>query len=104
MPREPRMDAALVRDAGGELWVREGRRVKKGDAVAVGVREDGSEGIYVHAGAFLGEAAGGEFKFMSSEVSREKPIDYGLMARILVDERDRGGYPVWGTEIGRAHV
>jgi lysine-ketoglutarate reductase/saccharopine dehydrogenase-like protein (TIGR00300 family) len=36
-----------------------------------------------------------EFKFMASEVSREKPIDYALMARILIDERDRGGYPVW---------
>src|SRR5687768_18438689 len=57
MPREPRMDAALVRDAAGEVWVREGRRVKKGDAVAVGVKEDGSEGIYVRADAFLGDAA-----------------------------------------------
>jgi lysine-ketoglutarate reductase/saccharopine dehydrogenase-like protein (TIGR00300 family) len=103
MPREPRMDAALVRDAAGELWVREGRRVNKGDAVAVGVKEDGSEGIYVHAGAFLGDAAGGEFKFMTSEVSREKPIDYGLMARILVDERDRGGYPVWVTGPALVH-
>jgi lysine-ketoglutarate reductase/saccharopine dehydrogenase-like protein (TIGR00300 family) len=32
---------------------------------------------------------------MSSEVSREKPIDYALMASILVNERDSGGYPVW---------
>ena len=55
MPREPRMDAALVRDADGQLWVREGRRIRKGDSVAVGVKEDGSEGIYVHTGAFLGE-------------------------------------------------
>src|SRR5688500_18928294 len=103
MPREPRMDAALVRDAGGELWVREGRRVNKGDAVAVGVKEDGSEGIYVHADAFLGDAEEGEFKFMTSEVSREKPIDYVLMARILVEERDRGGYPVWVTGPALVH-
>jgi lysine-ketoglutarate reductase/saccharopine dehydrogenase-like protein (TIGR00300 family) len=103
MPREPRMDAALVRDAAGEVWVREGRRVKKGDAVAIGVREDGSEGIYVHSGAFLGEAVEGEFKFMTSGVSREKPIDYGLMARILVDERDRGGYPIWVTGPALVH-
>jgi lysine-ketoglutarate reductase/saccharopine dehydrogenase-like protein (TIGR00300 family) len=103
MPREPRMDAALVRDAVGELWVREGRRVKKGDVVAVGVKEDGSEGIYVHADAFLGDVEEGEFKFMTSEVSREKPIDYGLMARILVDERDRGGYPVWVTGPALVH-
>jgi lysine-ketoglutarate reductase/saccharopine dehydrogenase-like protein (TIGR00300 family) len=96
MPREPRMDSALVLDAAGELWIREGRRVQKGDRVAVGQKEDGSEGIYVHASAFLGEPGeGGEFKFMTSEVSREKPIDYSLMARILIEERDRGGYPIW---------
>jgi lysine-ketoglutarate reductase/saccharopine dehydrogenase-like protein (TIGR00300 family) len=103
MPLEPRMDAALVRDARGELWVREGRRVKKGDAVAVGAKEDGSEGIYVRADAFLGDAEEGEFKFMTSEVSREKPIDYALMARILVEERDRGGYPVWVTGPALVH-
>jgi lysine-ketoglutarate reductase/saccharopine dehydrogenase-like protein (TIGR00300 family) len=96
MPREPRMDSALVLTRDGELWVREGRHVAKGDRVAVGTHEDGSDGIYVHAAAFLGEAAGeGEFKFMSSEVSREKPIDYSLMARLLIDERERGGYPLW---------
>ena len=94
MPREPRMDSALVLDRTGEVWVREGRRLSQGDLVAVGHAEDGSEGIYVHAELFLGDA-GGEFKFMTSEVSREKPIDYALMARVLIDERDRGGYPVW---------
>ncbi|HEU4563014.1 MAG TPA: hypothetical protein VFS05_00140 [Gemmatimonadaceae bacterium] len=95
LPREPRMDSALVLDPAGELWVREGRRVAAGDLVAVGHAEDGSEGIFVHSSAFLGDAAEGEFKFMTSEVSREKPIDYSLMARLLIEERDRGGYPVW---------
>jgi lysine-ketoglutarate reductase/saccharopine dehydrogenase-like protein (TIGR00300 family) len=95
MPREPRMDSALVIDEGGELWVREGRRVRAGELVAVGSAEDGSDGIFVHGTAFLGDAAEGEFKFMTSEVSREKPIDYSLMARLLIEERDRGGYPVW---------
>jgi lysine-ketoglutarate reductase/saccharopine dehydrogenase-like protein (TIGR00300 family) len=94
MPREPRMDSALTLDADDVLWIREPRRLRKGDRVAVGMAEDGSEGIYVHAaGFFAGDD--GEFKFMASEVSREKPIDYALMARILIDERDRGGYPVW---------
>ncbi|MBC7790492.1 MAG: hypothetical protein H7Z74_11140 [Anaerolineae bacterium] len=95
MPREPRMDSALVLDGDGDVWVREGRRVRKGDRVAVGYAEDGSEGIFVHMSAFLDETATGEFKFMTSEVSREKPIDYSLMARLLIEERDRGGYPVW---------
>jgi lysine-ketoglutarate reductase/saccharopine dehydrogenase-like protein (TIGR00300 family) len=103
MPREPRMDAALVLDAQGELWVKEPRRVKKGDRVALGFAEDGSEGIFVHTAAFLGESEEGEFKFMTSEVSREKPIDYALMARLLVDERDRGGYPVWVTGPALVH-
>jgi lysine-ketoglutarate reductase/saccharopine dehydrogenase-like protein (TIGR00300 family) len=96
LPKEPRMDSALVLDPAGELWVREGRRVKQGDRVAVGEAEDGSQGIFVHAGAFMEEVGSdGEFKFMVSEVSREKPIDYALMAKILVDERDGGGYPIW---------
>ncbi|MFL5582425.1 MAG: hypothetical protein ACJ8AO_18810 [Gemmatimonadaceae bacterium] len=103
MPREPRMDSALVLDAQGELWVKEGRRVELGEGVAVGHAEDGSDGIYVHASAFLGDASEGEFKFMTSEVSREKPIDYALIARLLVDERERGGYPVWVTGPALVH-
>jgi lysine-ketoglutarate reductase/saccharopine dehydrogenase-like protein (TIGR00300 family) len=103
MPREPRMDGVLVLDAAGELWVREGRRVKAGERVALGGKEDGSEGIFVHIHAFTRDAEEGEFKFMTSDVSREKPIDYALMARILIDERDRGGYPVWVTGPALVH-
>jgi lysine-ketoglutarate reductase/saccharopine dehydrogenase-like protein (TIGR00300 family) len=95
MPREPRMDSALVLDAAGVLWVREGRRVRAGERVAVGAAEDGSEGIYVHATGFLAAESPGEFKFMASEVSREKPIEYSVMARLLIEERERGGYPIW---------
>ncbi|HXY31671.1 MAG TPA: hypothetical protein VEI06_13255 [Gemmatimonadaceae bacterium] len=103
MPRLPRMDAALVRDRSGEIWVKEMRNVAQGDMVAVGMAEDGTEGIYVHTQAFLGEAAEGEFKFMTSDVSREKPIDYSLMARLLIDERERGGYPIWVTGPALVH-
>ena len=104
MPREPRMDAVLVLDADGELWVREMRRVKQGQRIAVGEAEDGSEGIFVNAAGFLGEdEGGGEFKFMASEVSREKPVDYALMARHLVDERERGGYVIWVTGPALVH-
>src|SRR5690349_12184927 len=102
MPREPRMDSALVLDRDGALWVREGRRLKRGDMVAVGSAEDGSEGIYVHTASFLGDDEG-EFKFMTSEVSREKPIDYAQMARLLIEERERGGYPVWVTGPALVH-
>ncbi|RKH67665.1 hypothetical protein [Corallococcus aberystwythensis] len=102
MPREPRMDGALVLDAQGELWVREGRRVRAGERVVVGKAEDGSEGVYVNM-AYLVEGGEGEFKFMTSEVSREKPIDYGHMARLLVEERERGGYPIWVTGPALVH-
>src|SRR6202008_204971 len=44
-PREPRMDSGIIKDRDGVLWVREGRRLEKGDLVAVGDREDGSDGI-----------------------------------------------------------
>lgn len=96
MPREPRMDGVLVRDAQGVWWVREGRRVKQGDQVVVGIAEDGSEGVLVHATGFRDESDGhGEFHFMSSQVSREKPIDYRAIARMLVEEKRRGGYVLW---------
>jgi lysine-ketoglutarate reductase/saccharopine dehydrogenase-like protein (TIGR00300 family) len=98
LPRDPRMDSALVLDEDGVPRVLEGRYVREGQPVAVGLAEDGSEGIYVHATGFLGhheEGSEGEFQFMSSEVSREKPIDYREMARVLVEERARGGHMVW---------
>src|SRR5256714_5199044 len=101
MPRDPRMDSALVLDDDG-LWIKEGRKVENGDMVAVGSAEDGSEGIYVHTSSFLADEEG-EFKFMTSEVSREKPIDYSLMAHILIEERDRGGYPIWVTGPALVH-
>ena len=101
-PREPRMDAGLLLDEKGEVWAREGRRVKKGQLVAIGTAEDGTEGILVHAASFFGGAEGG-FSFMSSEVSREKPIDYPQMASLLVSERERGGYPIWVTGPALVH-
>ena len=103
LPNEPRMDAALVREADGSLWMREMRRVRKGDLIAIGHAEDGSEGLFVYASAFLADPNEGEFKFMASEVSREKPIDYAHMARLLVDERERGGYVVWVTGPALVH-
>jgi len=104
LPKEPRMDGVLVRDARGTWWVREGRRVKRGDQVVVGSAEDGREGVLVHANGFEGEAgAHGDFHFMSSQVSREKPIDYKLIARMLVEEKRRGGYVLWVTGPALVH-
>ncbi len=102
-PREPRMDGGLVLDRDGAIWVREGRRLKKGDLVAVGDKEDGSQGIFVQTHMVPHGADPDAFTFMSSEVSREKPIDYAHMARVLIDEKDRGGYPVWITGPALVH-
>jgi hypothetical protein len=46
---------------------------------------------------------GGDFHFMSSQVSREKPIDYAQIARLLVAERRREGYIVWVTGPALVH-
>jgi lysine-ketoglutarate reductase/saccharopine dehydrogenase-like protein (TIGR00300 family) len=105
-PADPRMDSALVLGADGRVSVREGRRVRKGELVAVTLTEDGSEGVFVdanwlHAGQEDGEED--EFRFMTSEVSRERPIDYGQMARMLIAERERGGYVIWVTGPALVH-
>jgi lysine-ketoglutarate reductase/saccharopine dehydrogenase-like protein (TIGR00300 family) len=97
------MDGVLVLDDADVLWVREGRRVRAGERVAVGAHEDGREGLFVHARAFRPEDDSDEFQFMSSEVSREKPIDYQQLATLLVQERERGGYIVWVTGPALVH-
>ena len=93
----PRMDAALVLRE-NLLTTTEGRLVRAGELVAIAEAEDGTEGIFVHAGAFLGAASSGgapaEFQFMSSGVSRERPVDYESIARDLARERE-GGSLVW---------
>lgn len=98
-PRWPRMDGVIVRDGSGDLVVMEPRRVRKGAQVALGEAEDGSEGIYVHADAFLeteqGAADPRAFRFMSTDVSRERPVDYERLAKELCEERARGGYIIW---------
>src|SRR5437016_1532605 len=53
-PRLPRMDCVIVQAGPDDLVVSEPRRVRRGDRVAVGAAEDGSEGIFVHVEGFLG--------------------------------------------------
>ena len=104
LPREPRMDGVLVRHADGSFWVREGRRVRAGDQVVIGLAEDGAEGVLVHAKGFVGDKGpDGDFHFMSSTVSREKPIDYANIARMLVAEKRRGGHVLWVTGPALVH-
>lgn len=95
LPTRPRMDGVLVRRPDG-LETVEPRRVRAGEAVAVGLAEDGSEGVVVYAEGFLGgSVSGNEFRFMSTEVSRERPANYEELAYRVEEERRGGGYLVW---------
>ncbi|HEX7023940.1 MAG TPA: hypothetical protein VF187_03895 [Gemmatimonadales bacterium] len=95
MPTRPRMDGVIVRRGAG-LETVEPRLVRKGEPVAVGLAEDGTEGIVVHTEGFLrGATSPNEFRFMSAEVSRERPANYEEMAEAVEAERRAGGYLVW---------
>ena len=94
-PTRPRMDCVVVRRE-GELETIEPRRLRKGELIAMGEAEDGSEGIVVHAQGFLGGGHGAnEFRFMSTEVSRERPVNYEELAARVGEEKRRGGFLVW---------
>jgi lysine-ketoglutarate reductase/saccharopine dehydrogenase-like protein (TIGR00300 family) len=95
MPKRPRMDGVIVR-RGATLVVVEPRLVKRGEPVAVGLAEDGSQGVVVWTEGFLGgHASANEFRFMSAEVSRERPVNYEELAERVEAERGGGGYLVW---------
>ena len=99
MPERPRMDSHLVWDpAVSRLSVKEFSRVKKGDLVAVATKENGSEGVLVWDKGFEDEADvthGEAFAFMSSEVSREKPVNYESIFEKFLENRGSAGYIVW---------
>src|SRR5712691_8453685 len=95
-PRLPRMDCVIVQYPTGDLVTAEPRKVRKGDKVAVATAEDGSEGVFVHTEGFLGgRHSANEFRFMQTEVSRERPVDYAVLAALLGEEKERGGRIVW---------
>jgi lysine-ketoglutarate reductase/saccharopine dehydrogenase-like protein (TIGR00300 family) len=100
MPEKPRMDSHLVWDAASErLLIKEFRLVRQGDLVAVATKEDGSEGVLVWDHGFqdlVDETHVAEaFAFMSSEVSREKPVNYEAIYREFVKNRGKDGYILW---------
>ncbi len=99
MPDHPRMDSHLVWDpAAGRLEVKEFRLVRRGELVAVATKEDGSEGVFVWEKGFEGEAdvtQAEAFAFMSSEVSREKPVNYEAIFEKFLENRGASGFIVW---------
>jgi lysine-ketoglutarate reductase/saccharopine dehydrogenase-like protein (TIGR00300 family) len=95
-PRLPRMDCVIVQSPTGDLVTTEPRKVKRGTLIAIGTDEDGREGILVHSEGFLGgRHSANEFRFMQTEVSRERPVDYSVLAELLGEEKARGGKIVW---------
>jgi lysine-ketoglutarate reductase/saccharopine dehydrogenase-like protein (TIGR00300 family) len=94
-PTRPRMDGVILR-RDGALLVIEPRLVRQGELVAMGLAEDGTEGIVVSSEGFLGgRVSANEFRFMSTEVSRERPANYEELAERVESERRNGGYLVW---------
>lgn len=99
LAEESRMDSHVVLDETGTLRVVEMRNLKKGDRVALGRTEDGSQGILVHARGFSQPDAAGphadgpheEFVFRQGR-SRETSYarDYDTLIRLLRHERDHG--------------
>src|SRR2546427_9740081 len=99
------MDCVIVQAGPDDLVVSEPRRVRRGDRVAVGAAEDGSEGIFVHVEGFLGGTRSpNEFRFMAAEVSRERPVDYDVVAQLLGEEKGRGGQMLWGLRPALVHA
>ena len=93
---ESRMDCVAVLRA-GKLEAVEFRNLKAGEPVVVGRTEDGSEGIYIHAGGF--EAAGaGERETFAFRQGRSREtaysMDYDSIYELLRHEREHG-YIVW---------
>lgn len=87
-----RMDCAAVLESDRSISVKELRRLEIGDRVACGRKENGEEGILVHARAFeLRKNWSDKFVFRS-HLTRETSfsIDYDELYALLDHERDRG--------------
>ncbi len=96
LPRTPRMDSHLIYDPNTDhLNIKEFRCIEEGDLVAIAEYEDGSDGVFVWTKGFQKQEKneGEAFSFMSSEVSREKPVDYDAILRAFQDNHD--GYIIW---------
>ena len=99
LAEESRMDCVVVLEKDGSLSVKEFRNIKKGDMVAVGRTEDGSEGIFVHTTGFYdadSTESGSGFSFRRSR-SRETAFsrDYDSLYDLLKYEKENGGNIVW---------
>ncbi|MGM9940453.1 MAG: hypothetical protein ACI32N_00480 [Bulleidia sp.] len=92
---DSRMDCVAVYE-NGQFNAVEFRNLKKGDLVAVGRKEDGSEGIYVYADGFSRKQPDGDLFAFRQRRSRETAFskDYDDLYELLKYEREHG-YIVW---------
>ena len=92
LAEESRMDCVAIWED-GKIAVTEFRNLKRGQPVVLGRSEDGSEGIYVHPGAFRHPNEGGHETFaFRQKRSRETAFsrDYDELYEILKHDRDHG--------------
>lgn len=97
---QSRMDTVcVVDDTEGQesVAIIEFRNLKKGDKVAIGRTEDGSEGIYVYTEGFLEKSSEqATFAFRAGR-SRETAFskDYDNIFDLLKYEKENNGYVTW---------
>jgi len=87
-----RMDCGVVLGKDGSLQAKEFRHIEKGNLVACGRRENGEDGIFVHANGFEPlEQSHDKFSFRT-HVSRETSfsVDYDELYNLLNYERENG--------------
>lgn len=94
--RESRMDCIVVLEKDGLLTVKEFRHLQAGDMAAVGRRENGEDGIFVHTGAFEFPDHFTEKFAFRTRITRETSfsIDYDELYDLL-DHEQQNGFILW---------
>ena len=95
LAKNPRMDGHIVWDPHlQQLEVKEFRAIRKNDLVAVAEKEDGTQGILVWDCGWKQEQDEEGFSFMTSDISREKPVDYEAIFDAFRKHKEMG-HIVW---------
>lgn len=91
LAEESRMDCVAVLE-NDVIHIREFRRLRRGDLVAMGRTEQAEEGIYVHAGGFREQQGARDLFAFRQSRSRETAFsrDYDELYDLLRHERDHG--------------
>ncbi|HLG24513.1 MAG TPA: hypothetical protein VI564_06310, partial [Candidatus Nanoarchaeia archaeon] len=90
---DQRMDSVIL-NGKNSLCVKEISKLKKGNLVLVAESADGTQGVFEHYGGFGKNKTKHGFEFMSSEVSREKPVDYSKIAA-MIEHESKNGFVIW---------